>query len=133
MKKLYKKKNKIRQLLLQNLYSIELNKKIINNDLVFEKINKNKTDITYLITMLNKINEKDTILKLIINNNAKENININILDMIILKIALYEIMYEKNLPIKVILNESINLAKQFCDKNSYTLINKILNNILNNL
>lgn len=133
MKKLSKKKTKTRKILLQNLYSWEMTKNkntYLNKDI--QNINENKIDLIYLKYSLKNIIDKEKIIELIINTHIKTHSNINIIENIILKIAIFEIMFYKT-PKKVMINESILLSKQFCLKNSHTLINKLLDNIIKEL
>ncbi len=49
------------------------------------------------------------------------------IDLIILKLAIYEMVYEKTPP-AVMINESIELSKKFCSEKSPALINAVLDN-----
>ncbi|EKU49856.1 transcription antitermination factor NusB [Staphylococcus massiliensis] len=52
-------------------------------------------------------------------------------DRIILRIATYEIGYSDT-PDKVIINEAIELAKQYSDEGHYKFVNGVLSNIIKN-
>lgn len=131
MKKIIKKKIHTRKILLQKLYALKItNAEKIDEQKLFENININKIDSTYLRYSLKNIINKINIINLIIDTYTKKNFTINILEKIILEIAIFEIFYCKKTPIKVIINESIILSKQFCTKNSHAMINKILAKIL---
>lgn len=127
MKKIFKKENKIRKLLLQNLYSWEITQ-IKENNINYQnekKINKDKLKI-----YLNKIIEKNEILNLIIKTYSNNIQNINLIDKIILKIAIFELLFKKYSQKKVIINESIELSKKFSNKKSYMIINKLIDKII---
>lgn len=47
-------------------------------------------------------------------------------DKSILRLAMYEIMYEKDTPRAVVINEAIELAKRYSDEDSSKFINGIL-------
>ncbi len=47
-------------------------------------------------------------------------------DLAILRVALYEIIYRKDIPYKVSINEAVELAKLFCDDSSPSFINGVL-------
>ena len=131
MKRIFKKISKSRKLILQALYSWEITK---NTTLSIEhtilKIqNQNKIDAPYFKFFLHNIPKKSKILTIIINETIEKNTNTNIIENIILKMAVFEIFFYKKTPLKVIINESLELSKKFCSKNNYMLINKILNNI----
>ncbi|MDD5363268.1 MAG: transcription antitermination factor NusB [Ignavibacteria bacterium] len=58
---------------------------------------------------------------------------ISILDKIILRIAIAEILYFPEIPPKVSINEAIELAKIYCSDKSPTFINGVLDAVLINL
>ena len=123
------------------LYSLEIQKPeeneiqeqiemfISNNDI----IEKNVKD--YIYDVINGIYENKEKILLIIEKNLREewaiervsNINLSIL-----KLATYEIIYSK-LPYKVVINEAIELAKKYGDDSSYSFVNGILANIIKEL
>lgn len=51
-------------------------------------------------------------------------------DRAILRLAFYELMYETEVPKKVIVNEAIELAKLFSDDQSYRFVNGVLSSYL---
>jgi len=52
------------------------------------------------------------------------------MDRVILHIGLYELLYDKHVPPKVVINESVELAKAFGGDNSSKFINGVLGTIL---
>ncbi|HIH2762390.1 MAG TPA: transcription antitermination factor NusB [Candidatus Azoamicus sp.] len=132
MKKVYKKRRRSRQILLQILYSLNFFdvKEINFKGTVIEILNKNKLDFLYLDLLLSGILKKNIFLDFIIECNFINYKYFNILDKVIVKIAIFDIFFNKNIPLKVIVNESIELSKLFSSKGSYIFINKILNNLI---
>lgn len=53
------------------------------------------------------------------------------IDVAILRLAIYELIYVKKEPPKVIVDEAIELAKQFGGEGSPSFINGVLGNLLN--
>ncbi len=51
----------------------------------------------------------------------------------IIRVAVYEMLFENSVPPIVSINEALNLAKKFCDKDSSPFINGILNGVMNSL
>ncbi|MGC5324420.1 transcription antitermination factor NusB [Brevibacillus sp. SYSU BS000544] len=51
-------------------------------------------------------------------------------DRAILRLAFYELMFEKEVPERVIVNEAIELAKLFSDDQSYRFVNGVLSSYL---
>ncbi len=130
MKKHIKKLHKSRKLLLQSLYSLTFNKENNTQDIIKIK-NKNKINLKYLDTSIKTIIKKNTILELIVKTYIKNN-NIGLIEKLILKIAIFEFFFNEKIPPKVIINESINLSKIFCNQKSHKMINKILDKIIKN-
>ncbi len=54
------------------------------------------------------------------------------MDRIILRIGTYELLYDKTVPPKVVINEAVELAKAFGGDNSSKFINGVLGTILRN-
>ncbi|HUD10176.1 MAG TPA: transcription antitermination factor NusB [Candidatus Saccharimonadales bacterium] len=52
------------------------------------------------------------------------------MDRIVLHIGLYELMYEADVPPKVVINEAVELAKSFGGENSSKFINGVLGTVL---
>lgn len=57
-------------------------------------------------------------------------IRINKIDLSILRLAIYEILIQKTEPVKVIVDEAVELAKEFGSENSSSFINGALGHIL---
>ncbi len=51
------------------------------------------------------------------------------LDLAILQLSIYELIFEKKEPPKVIINEAVELAKEFGSDKSYSFINAILGKV----
>ena len=56
----------------------------------------------------------------------------SLVDLNIMRIAVFEMLYEKNMPAKAALNEALELAKTFSSGESSAFINGILDQILKN-
>ena len=52
------------------------------------------------------------------------------MNVAILKMATYEILFEEEIPNKVTINEAIELAKKYGDDNAPAFINGVLNNLI---
>ncbi|MEE3400293.1 MAG: transcription antitermination factor NusB, partial [Eubacterium sp.] len=51
-------------------------------------------------------------------------------ELAILRLAIFEIDYDDDIPDKVAINEAVELAKSYCDDNSSGFINGVLSGIL---
>lgn len=133
MTKIFKQRICARSLALQGIYSwLFLNCDInhIENFLILNK-NINKLDIIFLREILHGVPQREEILTFILEGCIDKYTNINIIEKIIINIALFEIFFVKKLSFNIIINEALNLSKKFCSKNSYMLINKILSIVVN--
>jgi len=75
---------------------------------------------------------KKTILKIIQENAPQWPIDkIAPIDRAILEIGVYEILYAKEVPPVVAINESVEIAKHFGDTNSSKFINGVLSSVMN--
>lgn len=81
----------------------------------------------YFIT-LDKFNEIKKIIDQNLNNWTFERVDKS--SIAILFISLAEGLYYCKTPRKVIINEAINLSKDFSDKNNYKFINGVLDKVL---
>lgn len=59
--------------------------------------------------------------------------NIARTDLSILRMSIYELIYERQTPQKVAINEAVELAKELSGENSFAFINAVLGKILNHL
>ncbi|MDE6181997.1 MAG: N utilization substance protein B, partial [Eubacteriales bacterium] len=50
-------------------------------------------------------------------------------DLAILRLAIFEILFEEDIPNKVAINEAIEIAKEYSSEKSYKFINGILANL----
>lgn len=55
------------------------------------------------------------------------------MDRVILRMGVYELMFEKGVPPKVAINEAVELAKAFGGENSSKFVNGVLGTVLRNL
>ena len=104
---------------LQELFSLgfsisKKNKKHYTNPLT-SKIGANITDIDLLISQHAPKYPVEKIAKI---------------DLAILRLSIYELVFQKQNPTKVVINEAIELAKEFGSEQSPSFINGVLGSIL---
>jgi N utilization substance protein B len=51
------------------------------------------------------------------------------IDKNILRLSLYELLFMEDIPVAVTINEAIEMAKKYGDKNSYRFVNGLLNKV----
>ena len=110
-----------------------------------DHIDKVKKDLLAEITDLEKYNFASELIDAVLKNQRSIDLlitgkiqnwefgRISILDKIILRIAIAEILYFPEIPPKVSINEAIELAKVYCSDKSPTFINGVLDAVLINL
>jgi N utilization substance protein B len=47
----------------------------------------------------------------------------------ILRIAVYEFVNRFDVPYRVVLNEAVNITKEYCAENSHTFVNAVLDKV----
>jgi len=104
---------------IQNLYAYTFKTK--KNNLPYKKDD-------YFKTVIKNISEID---KLITLHAAKFPIvKIAKTDLSILRWAIYELKFNKKLPVKVVINEAVELAKDMSGERSFAFINGVLGKII---
>ena len=110
-----------------------------------DHIDKVKKDLLAEITDLEKYNFASELIDAVLKNQRLidamiterirnwEYDRVAILDKIILRLAIAEILYFPEIPPKVSINEAIELAKIYCSDKSPTFVNGVLDAVLNNL
>ena len=129
-----------RQIALQILYKNEFhsdsegkNDKLDINFFI-ESENLSKTDCKFILDLLKGVQKHktdiDTTIKKYARNWKKE--RISLVDLNIMRMAVFEILFYPDVPDKVALNEALELAKNFGEKNSVAFANGILNQVFKN-
>jgi len=126
----------IRIKVLQVLYAHVISKdpiEKVKNDLL-EEI-KEEDRIEFASKLIDKVLKNSTKLDKLIKSKIEnwEFERIALVDKIILKMGLSEILYFPEIPPKVSINEAIEIAKEYCTKSSGKFVNGILDAILTDL
>ncbi len=133
------KRSAIRELAFRLIYSLEIQK--IENleeqiELYLECNDVNEEEAKeYIKDAIIGITENEEEIKKLIEKNLKADWNIDRIskiDLSLLKLAIYEIKYNE-IPYKVAINESLELAKKYGEENSKNFINGILASIVKEL
>ena len=125
----------IRENTFKLIYSNEIQKEIDEEQIeIFIEANgiEGKEQIKYIKNSFYGIQKNIEEIKQLIQKNLKEKWTIeriSKIDVSILKVAIYEILYSE-VPYKVAINEAIELAKKYGDNNTKKFINGILASIV---
>lgn len=129
-------RRKSREIATRLIFEISINKEsyvdIIENfrENTEEKIED--IDFEYVIRVLKGVSENEaqineTITKYLVKWKLERLPKMN---LAILKMATYEILFDEDIPNKVTINEAIELAKRYGDDNAPSFINGVLNNLI---
>ena len=97
--------------------------------LYFDKLGEAKDqDLTYIRTKYEKILEKRPEIDEMLESASKgwKVSRMGRVDVSILRLAVYELKYDEEIPTGVAINEAVNLAKKFGGKDSPAFINGVL-------
>jgi len=128
-------RHKSRVLVLQTLFAWDFNKTQDSPEKIFDytknNISLNEPDDDFSKQLLREIVNhwkelNDTITKYAPEWPLKQ---ISVIDRNILRIGIYELKYQKELPPKVAINEAIELAKDYGSESSSKFINGVLGTI----
>ena len=115
------KRHERRLKIVQNLYAWETNKNIPyfpnREEKVLEKTEKIKSKIKEIDEYIKKYATK-----LPFDKIAK-------VDLSILRLGIYELLYDDSVPDKVAIDEAINLAKELGSARSYAFVNAIMEKV----
>lgn len=116
-------------LVIHTLKKISPKKKL--DDLV-KDVYENKDDKAFVEQLFNKTISLDKKTEKLIMDNAKnwDAERIAIIDMILMKMAIAEIVNFKQIPVKVSMNEYIDIAKSFSSPKSSQFINGIIDKVV---
>lgn len=93
-----------------------------------------KTDVPYfkelLIGVVKNVESLDDKLSPYLSRKIGD---VDMVDIAVLRIAMFELTYRTDVPHKVVLNEAIELAKDFATDESYKFVNGVLDKALRSL
>ncbi len=128
--------DKTRLNLMNSIYQLDLNKYSSVNDLdgFFETIeisDENKIKLAKRVESFIDNKEKiDTELKSVLKDAKLE--RLSYIDRSLLRLAIFEIIIEQDIAYQIIINDIVEIAKNFSDDNSYKFINAILGDYVRN-
>ena len=96
------------------------------------KLDINREDNEYIESVINGVEEKVSELDEKIKAHLKDwNFErISKVDLAILRLSIYEILYRDDIPYKVSINEAVELSKTFSEESSPSFINGVLAEII---
>lgn len=136
----------IRQMAIQALFPLDFNQELTKQDAILHAIELEHEELideehenfvpTYLDLLVTGVCENKEEMDTIIQNHLRSGWTLKRLpkmDVTILRLALFEMLYVDNVPNKVVLNEAIELTKVFSDDQSRKFVNGILSKVNNEI
>jgi transcription antitermination protein NusB len=131
------KRRQLREAVMQSLYALELSKDSPEHIIgtILEDLKKNESDYDFAVTLfLTTVNHQAEIDKEIKKKAEHwEFHRIALIDKLLLRMAMSEIIYFNDIPPKVSINEAIEISKDYSTDSSGTFINGILDALLNDM
>ena len=131
------KRRKARELAVQVLFHLEfsLDDPNVAVDLISDNFNSQKSIKSFSKELVSGICENKKELDKLISNASKNwrLDRMSYLDRSILRLATFEILFMKDIPPKVSMDEAVEIGKKFGSKDSGSFVNGLLDNIYNNL
>ena len=125
-------RRELREQIFKLLFRVEFNsmEEMPEQEQLFfeEEDTAKEEDAAYVSEKYNKITEKLTKIDALLNEKAEgwDTTRMSKVDLTILRLAVYEIMYDETVPTGVALNEAVELAKKFGQDASSGFVNGIL-------
>lgn len=115
---------------MQVLFQMESNKDYSEEilDRFFENFEYDEGEQIYINDAIHLIRENLSIIDKYISNNLEgwSIYRLAKVDLAVLRIAIYEILYRKDIPVEVSINEAIEIVKRFSNHDSFKFINGVL-------
>lgn len=119
-----------RETAMKLLYQMEIQKsdKSEQIEMALEDESFTEKDKKYIRNIIDGVNEKVAIIDSIIEKNAMGwKINrVSKIDLSILRIGIYEILYREDIPFSVSVNEAVELAKKYSNDDAGSFVNGLL-------
>jgi len=126
-------RRELREQIFKLLFRVEFNAKdeIPEQTQLFFEEEENQADVAdtaYISEKLDKIVEKLEELDETINSKVKgwDTARMGKVDLTILRLAVYEILFDEDIPTGVAINEAVELAKKFGQDTSASFVNGVL-------
>ncbi len=131
------KRRVIREKVLQALYAYEISKEPIAEVIgtVFGDLEATRDDFEFAKKLVTEVIHHEEEVEQVIRSKVAhwEFDRIALIDKLLLRMGICEMLYFPDIPPKVTINESIEVAKAFSTENSGRFVNGVLDAILNDL
>lgn len=122
---------------MQALYQMSLNKDFSDDALkiYLDNFSFEDSETQYIVSAIEKITENLETIDSFINENLQgwELERLARVDLSILRISIYEILYRDDIPMQVSINEAIEISKKYSTEDSFKFINGVLGGFVRSL
>jgi len=131
-KSVAKSRGKSRRLAMQAIYQWQMTGDNISDikQQFFEENNMAKLDAEFFSAMVSgvasSISELDPLLEKYMTRTVE---SVDPVERSILRLATYEFINRLEIPYRVVLNEAVNITKEFCSEKSHTFVNAVLDKV----
>ncbi len=119
-----------RETAMKLLYQLEIQKSDRSEqiDTALEDESLTENDKKYIRSVIDGVNEKVTLIDAIIEDKAMgwKISRLSKIDLSILRIGIYEILYRNDIPFSVSVNEAVELAKKYSNEDAGAFVNGLL-------
>lgn len=122
-------RREIREHIFRILFRIEFHQKEeLPEQLLYENEEASKEDASYIQEKIQAVAEKTAEIDEMINASAKgwKTTRMGKVDLTLLRLAVYEIKFDEDIPTGVAINEAVKLAKKYGTDESPSFVNGIL-------
>lgn len=130
-------RKKAREGAMSLVYKMEMNDEFSKDmeDLYMNNFDYSREEEDYIYDASEKIRENIEIIDQYIVDNLKgwKLDRLAKVDLSVLRIAIYEILYREDIPMEVSVNEAIETVKKYSAEESYKFVNGVLGGVINSL
>lgn len=127
-----KERRRARELAMQAIYQWQMTEESpLEIEVQFHQNNNmSKVDVEYFAAILRGVTQNtENIDHLILSAANRRLKDLNPVELALLRVAVYEFLFEKDVPYKVVINEALEMAKKFGAIEGFKYVNGVLDTI----
>lgn len=131
-KSLAKARGKSRRLAMQAIYQWQMTGDNITDikQQFFDDNNMSQLDAGFFSEMVSGVATSISQLDPFLEKNMTRSIeSVDPVERSILRLATYEFVHRLDIPYRVVINEAVNIAKEYCEENSHGFVNAVLDKV----
>ncbi|MBX9587267.1 MAG: transcription antitermination factor NusB [Gammaproteobacteria bacterium] len=127
-----KERRRARELAMQAIYQWQMTEESpLEIEVQFHQNNNmSKVDVEYFAAILRGVTQNTENIDHLILSSANRTLkDLNPVELALLRVAVYEFLFEKDVPYKVVINEALEMAKKFGAIEGFKYVNGVLDAI----